>query len=390
MKFPIVRRLLRTPAPGRLWLAIQQKQQAPSFWEVAQDAVREIEQLPDGAWPILSISEDDLRVATAKPVSGKRAKSLIRQQCGQPARVINQSAHGAIYGRPLIAMTDGFAAVPAALLVDQLLVERGWPDAPFIAGFLLSAGESHNEILALWAGTPRGELGGIQFTENAQQAEQIVDAFCATHAIDANESNVLLFQVEELLAAVERFADRLEPYPDYDDWYGMPVQRLWSGIAGASALSAIGTVAALGVLFVQGQMMQTERERAAARASQSRQTTVNAFVGHLPTVVERSSVDHRALAANARAIYVPGGWVMLQANAEAHRLRLTLQIEPPQTHQIDVLTVNTMPGSSFEAARSRKVSGRLPQVGLSGGGNEIHFDYALQAANARLLGYLDR
>ncbi len=390
-----VRRTLRLPPKGQVWVAIQQNHGPPTLWEVSSDAIEEVQALPPDAWPVLSFSEHDLRVVTNKPMPHHRAKSLVRQQCGQPCRIVNHSERGAVYGRSVALMPQDFPAVPAAALVDAMLNERegGWPSYPFVVGFLLSAGEAHNEILALWAGTPRRDLSVVQATENATQAEQIISAFCAQNGVEALPGNIIMFDLAQLLAGVAAHASRLDALPNYDDWRGIPLTRMWGGAATVSASAAAITLAVATWLGISGMMLTHKREEATARATKARTTMIEMFLGNLGTAAQRSSIQHRKLTELARDIYAPGGTVSLLGGNNPITLRLTLPVMHGQMSSGPEaqLTSQTTKQSNFEYVVARdRGSKREARVAISAGGNEINYDYVVPADHARLLSYLDK
>ena len=241
MSSVLIRRLMRPSAKGKCWLVIQQGQQKPTFWALTHAKIEECDDLPENAWPVFSLSSQDLRVLAEKPVSAQRAKSLIRQQCGQASRAINHSGFGAVYGRALMSMPSSYAMTPATILVDAMLRERGWPKQPFVVAWLLTVENSENQILSLWSGTGRGDLTDVQATENAHDADPIVESYCASHGIEPGADNFIAFSLDEVFDAASRYADRLYAYPDFEDWHGWPIDSLWrTSAAVAAGLAVIG------------------------------------------------------------------------------------------------------------------------------------------------------
>jgi hypothetical protein len=392
MKQLALRRLLRVLSKDRAWLAIQQKQQQPTFWEISATKIEEREDLPANAWPVFSLSVQDLRVMTDKRVGSHRAKSLIRQQCGQAARSINHSTHGAVYGRTLANLPAGYALTPATILVDAMLRERGWPKQPFVVGWLLSAEGSENQILALWSGTARGDLTDVQATENAHDAEPIVESYCSGHGIQPSVDTLILFSLEQVFAAIARHAGRLYAYPDFDDWRGLPIDTLWRASAAASALFALLCLGNVAWHTLRGQWLARTQASALVQEAQARQHVINLFLTNLPAVAQRASVDHRALVSRSRELYVEGGGlVSLKASGVTHLLRVAVPIEPTQATSLDNVVTLTTPVAVLDQAYVGAARARPPvPVAVAGGGNEVVFDHPVPAANARLLSYIDR
>ena len=99
-KFPKAKANVTGERSQRFWLAVHPPGQGDdSYWEITADDIRQADSIPPEAHPVYSLSEDDLRVLAVKPLSSARAKSLIRQNSGQPSRVINHSKQGVVYGR---------------------------------------------------------------------------------------------------------------------------------------------------------------------------------------------------------------------------------------------------------------------------------------------------
>jgi len=88
----------------RFWLVIHARQQASTFWQVGRSEIVEVPAVPDAAWPVFSLDDDDLRIAVPKPCRNAQARSLLRRQSGQVTRVINASECGRIYGRPVASV----------------------------------------------------------------------------------------------------------------------------------------------------------------------------------------------------------------------------------------------------------------------------------------------
>lgn len=372
------------------WLAIRPQKQSQTFWEVTRNKIVEVDNLPAEAWPVLSLDEDDFRWPVERACSNKVARSLIRRNFGLASRVINRSDRGAIYGRAITAMPEDFEMMPASLLMDEMLQSKGWPQESFVAGFLLSVGGGHNEILALWSGNALREMSSVAVTENAQQVEQIIESFCAKHSISSeSESNLQVVDLDAVFQALERFGASLIPFPTYDDVYGIPVQTAWSVAAAASLVAAVSAIGAAAALMLHGHVVDTQYAETLDKVAASQQAVITLFNKNVLRVSDRSSVDYRSLVNKAAAAYAPGGVVILVANKSLNRIRYVLPVEPGNANS-DALTIQTTPYQNFNVARARKVDGVVPTVSLGASGNELFYDYTIAANNRRLLDYIDR
>jgi hypothetical protein len=373
----------------RFWLAVHPPGQGDdSVWEVTADDIRQVDDIPAGAQPVYTLSEEDLRVVTDKTLSSARAKSLIRQNSGQPSRVINHSRHGVVYGRAVSNVPDAYRVAPLVVVVDQIVRARGWPDHPFVVAVVLSAGEGNNEILALWAGNSRKDLSAIQFTENAQDIERIIQAYCQQRSIP--EETVVGLTLADILDALDGPAGMLGTYPRFDDWHGVPVHTLLRGAALSTGVAAAVLVGTACVLSVRGWQVNNQLSAVTTQTAQVREQIVQTFTRRLPAVIDRSSVDHRRVVKLAQALYIPGATVSVISAPGSHVFRLSVPIEPTGSSNTLALTVDTSTPTLVQAVLDQKLQGRSGTPVLSGGGNEINVEHTVKADNARLLDYLDR
>lgn len=390
-KLPKAKAIVTGERSQRFWLAVHPPGQGDdSYWEITADDIRQADSIPSEAHPVYSLSEDDLRVLAVKPLSSARAKSLIRQNSGQPSRVINHSKQGVVYGRAVGNVADDYGITPMVLVVDQIVRARGWPDHTFVVAVLLSAGEGNNEILALWAGNGRKDLSGIQFTENAQEVERIIEAYCQQRSIQVTDSNVVMLTLADILAARNNNAAMQGTYPRFDDWHGVPVHKLLNRAAVATAVAATLLLGTACVLTAHGWRLNSQINDVTAQRVQVREQVVAAFTQQLPAVIDRSSIDYRRVVKLAQELYIPGATVSVTSPSGSHVFRLSVPVEPPGSTNAVALTVETATPALVHAVLNQKLQGQAGKPVLSGGGNEINVEYTVKADNARLLDYLDR
>ncbi len=390
MKWPVGPTRVNQTREGAIWLAIRSRRNTTTFWSITRDKIIEIDKLPANVWPVLSLDESDTRVAVEKACTNKQARSLIRRKTGQVARIINRSSSGVVYGRGIYSMPDSHDVAPASMLIDQILPKATWPAHPFVVGFLLTVPESHNAILALWAGNVKRDLSIVEVTENAQQVEQIIDAFCRKHSIASDDSNnLLVFDLTTILNAVALHGSRLQPYPSFDDWFGIPVKRVWSTAAACSCGAALASVGAAAALVIHGQVIDHDYSDALQKTAQSKQVVVDLFKSNVSTVADRASVDYRMLFAKAQAAYAPGGLTSIHIDGQGSKVRYRLPIDRTGGGSTDAMAIDTTPYQLFKAARSRQVDGITPTVFVGSAGNELFFDYSIANNNRSLLNYLD-
>jgi hypothetical protein len=381
---------VRANAPPAFWLAINAKRPAATFWSISEDKISEVDSLPENAWPILSLDESDWRLPIEKKCTNKQARSAIRRRFGQISRIINRSNAGVIYGRNVYAMPSGYKASPASLLIDRMIDRDAWPNHPFAVGFLLTVPDSHNAILALWAGNAKRDLSIVEVTENAQNVEQIIEAFCRKHSIAVDDSrNLLVFDLATVMNAVSVHRDQLQAYPDYDDWWGIPVKQVWATAALASGIAAVAAAGTAAALVIHGERIDRDYAALLQNTSQSKQAVVDLFKSNLTTVADRASVDYRSLIATASEVYVSGGLASIQATNRISKVRFRIPIDRTGLGANPLIN-DTTPYALFQAARARKVAGITPNVFVGSAGNEIFYDYTITNHNPGLLDYLDR
>lgn len=373
-----------------LWLSIRARK-AVTLWEVTRDKIVEVEQIPRDAWPVLSLDERDVRFTVPRPLSNRGARSIVWREVGQPARIINRSRQGVIYGRPNKELPETHDIIPAAILIDAILRDKGWPNEPFAVGFLLSVEGSHNEILALWRGMAKQELSNVEVTENAQQIERIIETFCDKHKIDTdNDDNLKVIPLDEVFDALNRYAASLSQYPTYDDLFGIPVTRVWAGVSLTFACAALVVLCIALTYWYRIRTVDEEYASTLSKSASSRQAVIELFNKNVGRVADRASIDYRGLIAKARQIYSPGGVTSLLSTRNTITIRYTVPVDVISAGASDGLTNQTTPITTFVAARTRTIDGIRPTVSIGAAGNELNYDYKIPTTHRRLLDYLDR
>jgi len=355
------------------------------YWALDGARLAQLTEAPGTA--LFSVSKEDSRFATERPLSHKQATDVAMQEMAEAVQVVNRSRElGSIYATSQErALESKVPLLPTQQLLDVLLAGKDTQGKSVICGFHLTDAESDSSLAVLYHLGKEGESSKPQISVNPDSMEFVIAQFIASRKLDKNGTELHLFDNAAFLSV----AADASAYPNERVWHGIPVRKVFWGVAMASMVLAAGSIGWAGYQMQQAASLKSQEAAVKANIAKVQQNVGNQIRESLPDFVNAMSLDVTALATRAQEMWVPDSRMMLTADLSSAKYEIWLPVTKGDSFYNRPSAIDSITADTHQILVNFKAPEGCTRdaFGVSGSMNETELTINCETGNPALARY---